>query len=276
MCSRIFLAGFVTWSLAQSLPAYAAVKNVITELSWVTQNDTVMGGVSRAQLAWNAADELVWTGNLSLDNNGGFVSIFARDRWFDWTAYDGLEVVLTGGGRAIQVTAQRRDARVRAGGYRALIPTESKGDTRVVIPFSAFVLKRFGRPIRGPDLRSGLGQIGRLGLLIADKQPGPFRVILKSMRPVRVGKRSTLGAEVRQRLVSAIEVGVPAFNSGDVSACAIIYGRTIRELLEQGLLGDGTWASRLAKQALDRAAKQPSRDAAWTLRRAMDQILASM
>ncbi len=252
------------------------MKNVINELNWRVQNDTVMGGVSQASLAWNGAQELVWTGNLSLENNGGFVSIFARDGWFNWAAYDGLEVVLAGAGRGIQVTAQRRDARVRAGGYRALVPSEATGDTRVIIPFSAFELKRFGRSIRGPDLKSGLAQIGRLGLLIADKRPGPFRVVLKSLRPVRMAAATKLAPEVAQRLVGAIEVGVPAFNSGDVRACATIYRTTISDLLQQGSLGTGSWASRLAKGALAQAAKQSRRDAAWTLRRAMDQILGSL
>ena len=65
-------------------PAEAgAAGNVIKQLDWVVQNDTVMGGRSSARLAWNAQQQLVWTGNLSLENNGGFVSIFARNGWAD-------------------------------------------------------------------------------------------------------------------------------------------------------------------------------------------------
>ena len=256
--------------------AYGAPKSVIRSLDWVVQNDTVMGGRSRAQLAWNTQDELVWTGDLSLENNGGFVSIFARDGWCDWSAYDGVEVVLAGAGRSIQVTMQRADMVVRAGGYRAMVPCNQSGDTRVVIPFDAFELKRFGRAIRGPDLSSGLKRVGRLGLLMADKRPGPFKVVLKSIKPVRMQAKMKLGAGVRQVLLDAIKVGVPTFNSGDVKGCATLYRQALEGLLKQGKLGKDSWALRLAQSALQKAAKQDRRAAAWTLRGAMDSLLQSL
>ena len=253
--------------------AYGAPNNVIRSLDWVTQNDTVMGGRSRAQLAWNAKQELVWTGDLSLENNGGFVSILTRNGWFDWSAYDGVEVVLAGAGRSIQVTMQRADMVVRAGGYRALVPCNPTGDTRITIPFEAFELKRFGRAIRGPDLRSGVKRVGRLGLLIADKRPGPFRVVLKSIKPVRMQAKMQLGADVSRVLRDAIKVGVPTFNSGDVKRCATLYRQALEGLLKQGKLGRDSWSSRLVRSALEKASKQDRRAAAWTLREAMDSLL---
>ena len=254
-------------------PAEAgAAGNVIKQLDWVVQNDTVMGGRSSARLAWNAQQQLVWTGNLSLENNGGFVSIFARNGWADWSAYQGVEVVIEGAGRAVQVTLQRGDRVVRAGGYRALVATEPSGDTRVTIPFSAFVLKRFGRAIRGPALSGGLSQVGRLGLLIADKREGPFKVVLKSVKPVRMSETQRLSEAARKRLVAAIELGVPTFNGGDVAGCAMIYRTALSGLQREGALS-GSWASRLVKGALAKAAQEDRRSAAWTLRRAMDQLL---
>ena len=41
---------------------------------WYVQNDTVMGGVSSSELSWNDGD-LLFSGNLSTDNNGGFTSM---------------------------------------------------------------------------------------------------------------------------------------------------------------------------------------------------------
>ena len=249
---------------------------MIRSLDWVVQNDTVMGGRSSARLAWNAKEELVWAGDLSLENNGGFVSIFGRNGWFDWSAYDGVEVVLAGAGRSIQVTMQRADMMVRAGGYRAMVPCNPTGDTRIMIPFEAFALKRFGRAIRGPSLSSGLRRVGRLGLLIADKKPGPFRVVLKSIKPVQMKPKVELGSGIENVLVEAIKVGVPTFNSGDVKGCAVLYRRALEGLLKQGKLGKDSWATRLVQGALQEAENQDWRAAAWTLRGAMDTLLQSL
>jgi hypothetical protein len=41
---------------------------------WGTVNDTVMGGVSSSSASWDAG-ALVFSGELSLDNNGGFTSV---------------------------------------------------------------------------------------------------------------------------------------------------------------------------------------------------------
>ncbi|MEE2756731.1 MAG: CIA30 family protein [Myxococcota bacterium] len=248
----------------------------IGQLNWNTVNDTVMGGRSSATVTTNELGELIWSGSLSLENNGGFVSIRNSDNWHDWSAYDGVEVVIAGQGRAIQVTLQRADRIIRAGGYRALVHTKSAGDTRVFIPFSAFVLKRFGRQIDGPHLNTGLKRVGELGLLIADKRPGSFSVTLKQMKPVRRTQRTEVAVDVGPLLVSAIERGVPVFNGGDAKGCAEIYRKTLKRLVSALKLGRGTWAEQLAEAALAQSLAEPPEAAAWTLRRALDSLLYSL
>jgi NADH dehydrogenase [ubiquinone] 1 alpha subcomplex assembly factor 1 len=256
--------------------AFAAGSGALRGMSWVTVNDTVMGGRSSAALTWNEANHLVWNGNLSLENNGGFVSIRSRDTGSDWSAFDGVEVVLAAAGRDVQVTAQRGDMVVRAGGYRAMVPTQVTGDTKVFIPFSAFVLKRFGRLIQGPALQDGLKNIGQWGLLIADKRPGPFTLTLKSIKPARHSKTTRMSSKVRPALTAAIEQGVPVFNQGDAKGCAAMYSQTLRALVDKDQLGQGTWASQLTRSALAQATKEGPTEAAWTLRRAMDALLRSV
>ncbi len=270
----VFAAVMATVFL-MSTPVSAGPKTMIRTLNWSTQNDTVMGGRSRSEVAWNSRDELVWTGFLSLENNGGFVSVRALDAWRDWRTYDGLDVVIEGAGRSINITAQRHDWIVRAGGYRALVSTNKSGETRLFIPFSAFVLKRFGRPINGPALDAGLMRIGRLGLLMADKREGPFRIVLKSITPKRHGPKTRLASDVPNVLGAAITRGVPIFNSGDAKGCAAIYRQVLTELLNQGKLGSGTLAAHQVRAALDQALTQNRVDAAWTLRRSIDGVLAS-
>ena len=253
----------------------ATAEPSIRTLEWRVVNDTVMGGRSSASLRWAADESLVWTGNLSLENNGGFVSIRAEGAWFDWSDYDGVEVVLEAAGREVQVSAQRRDMVVRAGGYRALVPTEERGETRVFIPFSAFELKRFGRAISGPSLTEGLSRIGQLGLLIADKRQGPFKVTLKSLKPAHFSDETRSPKALGSTLRRAVQEGVPLFNKGNHKGCALIYAKALQTLVDTGQLKPKTWARRVCLHALGRAKAQADTEAAWTLRRAIDALLRS-
>ena len=141
----------------------------LRDFDWSRVNDTVMGGRSSSSLDWQRDDTLLWRGRLSLENNGGFVSIRSDAGWSDWSGYDGIEVVLEAKGREVEITMQRRDVRVRAGGYYAAVPTNAQGETRVFIPFEAFQLaasaSQYGAPPQG-----GLGSAGGMGMMIADKQ----------------------------------------------------------------------------------------------------------
>lgn len=271
---RALLAGLLM-SLF-SAPVGAADTKALQDLDWAIVNDTVMGGRSEATIQWDKQGAMVWSGYLSLENNGGFVSIRSSGSTFDWSDYQGVEVILEGNGRDVQVSAQRLDRMIRAGGYRALVPTVLQGETRIYIPFTAFELKRFGRSIQGPPLTQGLSKIGQIGLLMADKREGPFRVQLKSIRPVRANRTYQLAKEVGPQLVGAIEQGVPLFNQGNAQGCAVVYRQVLQALLEKRQLGEQTWARLTARQALKASTNQNWVDAAWTLRRAMDQILQSL
>ena len=61
-------------SVVADKPAYDFTKRDAV-LGWSVQNDTVMGGVSESSNTW-VDKQMVFSGNLSLENNGGFVSSF--------------------------------------------------------------------------------------------------------------------------------------------------------------------------------------------------------
>ena len=269
------IAGFAL-SATNDEVAAAATPLAVGALSWSTVNDTVMGGRSRAKVGVTEGGTVSWSGYLSLENNGGFSSIRSQPTRYDWSAYDGVEVVVEGQGREIQVSLQRGDMVVRAGGYRASVSTEKSGETRVIIPFAAFQLKRFGRAINGPALKTGLKSIGQLGLLLADKRQGPFSITLRAFRPVNIPKASQLNAALAPLLVAAIERGVPIFNGGDAAGCAAIYRDVLTRAMRDRMLGTQSWSERLVSTALANAAKQSAVDAAWTLRRAMDRLLQTI
>ena len=87
---------------------------------WFNQNDTVMGGVSDSATNW-VDGQLVFSGNLSLDNNGGFTSTFGPIN-------DQLPTLMSGA-KAIVVTA-------RGDGKTYLMQIRNYDNTRYIQRFT--------------------------------------------------------------------------------------------------------------------------------------------
>ena len=87
---------------------------------WFNQNDTVMGGVSDSATIW-VDGQLVFSGNLSLDNNGGFTSTFGPIN-------DQLPTLMSGA-EAIVVTA-------RGDGKTYLMQIRNYDNTRYIQRFT--------------------------------------------------------------------------------------------------------------------------------------------
>ena len=69
------------------------------ELAWYTVNDNVMGGVSNSLVVVNTElQRLSFTGDVSLENNGGFAS--TRSQWTNYNlgTFDGIALRVRGDG----------------------------------------------------------------------------------------------------------------------------------------------------------------------------------
>ena len=243
----------------------------LDSLDWVVVNDTVMGGVSSSQVAVD--DTLVFSGELSLEQNGGFASIRARVDEGAFAGVSAIRLEVDGDGRTYDLTLRRRDVPLRAGSYGVQVPTEV-GRSEVVVPIHAFRPTSFGRPVNGaPALDAGLAAVDTVGLMLADKRSGPFSIELLSLSLVRA--EATVGDRppVLAVLEAAIAVGVPAFNRGDAAGCRDAYASALRAALALDGLTPGERS--LADDALGAAAEQAPAAAAWTLRHAMDSVLVS-
>ncbi len=141
---------------------------------WRTVNDGVMGGVSQSAMQTTEENSGLFTGILSLANNGGFASVRATPAETDLAAWSGLELRVRGDGRTYQVRL-RTNGRFDGVAYRALLPTKAGEWLTVQLPFTAFEPTFRGRILRDvPPLDTG--NIVQLTLMIADKTQGPFRL----------------------------------------------------------------------------------------------------
>jgi monofunctional biosynthetic peptidoglycan transglycosylase len=138
-------------------------------------NDNVMGGRSRSRLL-STAMGLLFEGNVSLDNGGGFASFRAPLRVPpDATA---LQLAVRGDERRYRFVL-RMDPGSGATQYQApFVAPRSWTTLRFVA--EDFLARFRGRPVRAPPLR--LADIQAFGLLIGDGQSGPFQVELELPR----------------------------------------------------------------------------------------------
>ncbi len=251
----------------------------VADLRWRTVHDTVMGG--RSSGTWEkTAGGVRFRGTLSLENNGGFASLWARSASLDLRDTDGMTLEVVGDGRSWWVTAERSDVSLRAGSYRAAIQTRAGQPTTHTLRWSDFSPTSFGRPVSGkPSLQSAPERIVQLGWMVADGQAGSFDLEIRSI--TAVGRKegapspARTGADVAMEatFAAAIRLGVPAFNSGDAGRCRAHYQTAIESvlLLAPERLSEGQQV--ILQTALQEASRQGDVEAAWTLRRAMDQLL---
>lgn len=146
---------------------------------WLIVNDTVMGGQSSASIrAGN--DGLVFTGQLSLENNGGFASVRRVGAAISWERGAPVQITVLGDGRTYQFrlrTSQRRNDIAYAAGF-----STTAGKT-LTLHFSEddFAAVWRGRQVSdAPPLQ--FSNVRQLGFMLADKQPGPFSLTVKQIR----------------------------------------------------------------------------------------------
>jgi monofunctional biosynthetic peptidoglycan transglycosylase len=142
-------------------------------LRWIAVHDTVMGGISRGNLTVSDGCA-VFSGHLSLANNGGFASVRTLPRDFGLAAATGLIIRVKGDGRTYRLRL-RPDAGFDGIAWQFSFTTEAGAWTTVTAPFEKFVPVWRGRvvPNQGPIDPARIQQIG---FMVADKQAGDFRL----------------------------------------------------------------------------------------------------
>jgi peroxiredoxin len=140
--------------------------------AWRAVNDGVMGGVSTGEARVTEEHTLRFAGTLSLENDGGFASIWSAGPARDLQEFDGLYIRARGDGRRYRLTV-RTDFPIAAGSYRREFGTTPETWIEVFLPFAEFEASSYGRPVAGaPPLNRA--RVASIGFLLADKKAGPF------------------------------------------------------------------------------------------------------
>jgi len=149
---------------------------------WYPINDGVMGGMSAGRLEHTADGTLRFVGVVSLENNGGFASCRSRPVEMDLSDYTGILIRVRGDGQRYAFNMQT-DIDIRAGSYRCKFTTTRDEWIELYFPFAEFRATSFGVELdNAPPLNTA--RIRSLGLLISDKQAGPFALDVDWIRAV--------------------------------------------------------------------------------------------
>ena len=149
--------------------------------SWYAENDVVMGGVSSSQIIHEADAEQEgvarFSGEVSLENGGGFAQVQYDKPSFDLTGFQGVELHVKGDGKTYQLRLETDAERVT---YAQSFVAKDDWQ-HIKLPFADFEPTHHGKDVPdAPDLN--VASIQTVGFLISDKQEGAFELSVDEVK----------------------------------------------------------------------------------------------
>lgn len=175
------LALSVSGATKQNMQKHIDFTNQEEAQNWVIVNDTVMGGRSRASVVLEN-DMLLFSGDLSLQNNGGFASTRRIYGAINWDGTQALEIKIMGDGRAYQFRL-RTNKNFDGVAYVANFNTEKGSAQTLRFNIDDFIPQFRGRIVsNAPKLN--YADVSQFGFMLADKNPGRFTLKVEFIRQV--------------------------------------------------------------------------------------------
>jgi len=184
----------------QSVTEFSADENAA--MDWQIVNDGVMGGLSEGRMDFLDEGVFRFSGNLSLENNGGFTTARSGEVDLNLSNDLGLLLRVRGDGRTYEARLDS-DARFRgnAVSFAGKFETRPGEWIQVKIPFSDFEGSFRGMEL--PDLSLNPAAIERVWILLADKKSGPFELEIDYIRTFGKGQgKLTKRSDTRETATS--------------------------------------------------------------------------
>lgn len=149
---------------------------------WEAIDDRIMGGLSQSNPEYVAEVGLRFSGNVSLDNNGGFASIRSKNGAYDLSCFSGIRLRLYGDGKTYKFSL-RTDLFYDGVSYQAEFKTKSGSWQEIDLPFSAFIPTHHGLKL-STVAPMDTANVKSFGIFIAGKQEGPFQLDIAWLRGI--------------------------------------------------------------------------------------------
>jgi monofunctional biosynthetic peptidoglycan transglycosylase len=149
------------------------------DVEWRSSNDGVMGGLSKGS-ARILEEGMLFNGELSLENNGGFSLIYFNAN-FDLSDFSGIRLTVLGDGRTYQLRLESDAIFSQRGpvNFSSEFKTTVGEWVEIFLPFSDLNQSWRGRQLSGYTFN--VQDIRRIGIMLADKSPGQFSLKIASI-----------------------------------------------------------------------------------------------
>ncbi|WP_224488010.1 CIA30 family protein [Robertkochia flava] len=144
--------------------------------AWAIVNDVVMGGASNAQIRKNQAGNGVFSGHVSLENNGGFASVRLRLSPVDISDFSTIHLRVKGEPARYQVRCKSNWGDPQS--YVAYFETNGTWQ-EVVISLGSMYPTFRGNRLDMPDYSGEM--LSEVALLIGNKKEEDFKVELEKI-----------------------------------------------------------------------------------------------
>ena len=164
---------------SQSVDLLNPEKNIGLD-NWNIVNDDVMGGISTSYLSVSDEKKLIFNGNLSLENNGGFASSRLGLKKNILKGVKSFVIRIKGDGNSYKL---RLSQDIRRASYSANFKSINDEWIDVSISIEDFTATWRGYTYNDyPSIDSE--RINSLGLQISDKQEGKFKLEIEYIKAV--------------------------------------------------------------------------------------------
>ena len=155
-------------------------ENNIGLKNWNIVNDDVMGGISKSYLSLNDENNLIFSGNVSLKNNGGFAS---TRMGLDRESLNGIrsfKIKFRGDGNMYKLRVRQNNRRAT---YSSNFKSVKDKWLEVNSPIEDFILSWRGYSYSSyPAIETE--KISSIGIQISDKQEGEFKLEIKYIKAI--------------------------------------------------------------------------------------------
>jgi NADH dehydrogenase [ubiquinone] 1 alpha subcomplex assembly factor 1 len=146
---------------------------------WNPINDGVMGGISQSQLRYNPAGHAIFTGHVSFENNGGFASVRCQPRDLGRKGVAAYLLDVCGDGKRYKLNL-RIDNSFDGVNYQVQFHPPAGIWVSCRLASADFLPSWRGKPVPdAPPLDTS--RVRQMGLMIADRQEGPFVLAIRSI-----------------------------------------------------------------------------------------------
>ena len=140
---------------------------------WKLLSDNIMGGVTKSKIEYTNNSVLL-SGNISLDNYGGFSSIKTKYKSVDLSKYNGIKIKFKSTNQKFAFTLEDNQNWTQPNYKREF--SSKKDDTweEVIIYFKDFQEIVIGETTGNMMKSKSLKNIVRMGIMTYEKKEGPF------------------------------------------------------------------------------------------------------